>query len=99
MSSSWKRHREADAHGFGPTPLGRDLGRRIRRVRRGMSLTSSAPHGAAAALANAAKYATECAEMYEAAELQDPEFWDLRALALDAEAKRIVFRLAVLGHP
>jgi len=99
MSSSWKRQREADARGFGPTPLGRDLGRRVRRVRRGMDVTGAPPKGAELALQNAARYAEECAAMYEQAPLDDPSFWELRALALDAEGKRLVMRLAVLGRP
>jgi hypothetical protein len=64
-----------------------------------MTLSGAPPAGSDEALQNAAKYAAECAALYEQASLKDPEFWDLRALALDAEGKRIVFRLAVLGHP
>jgi hypothetical protein len=99
MSSSWKRTREADAFGFGPTALGRDLGRRVRRARRGMPIVGSAPRGADEALISAARYAEECAAMYEQAPLDDPSFWELRALAIDAEGKRLVMRLAVLGRP
>lgn len=97
--SAWKRRRGADASGFGPSELGRALGRRVRSYRRGMRASAAPPPGAHEALSNAEKYAKEMALAYEAAPLDAPDFWERRELAVDAEEKRVVFRLGVLGHP
>ena len=97
--SAWKRWRGADASGFGPSELGRVIGRRVRSYRRGMRASDTTPPGALEALSNAEKYAKEMALAYESAPLDAPDFWERRELAIDAEDKRVAFRLGVLGHP